>query len=436
MEINSPDIDAYWCYLITLVVGVFVGVSKINALMASSPDRWGFVRTWLVLGAYTAVPPLLFWFLDYTGALHDTSIFSALIIAIGYRQILMGEMKSITLAGDISKLWSPFEAWAARVRDHIVAESKRRSDRFEEQLRDLLTTDPKKVDSLIELAYLKTIDPTGRGKLNSDLNSVTNESQPNDVTPERFQNYKIRRKVDICLDAIRSAIPEDWRHVLVKRELIGAYKKGIWQGTLQSRIAAGAVACLFVIAIVWGGFAFYYGYRDHYYRWRFTKVNATGMDRFRSRKFLEDRANERNADTASLFAPLIQALAYRDLNHQICEEILSLLIELHNKTPDSTFQALIAALHTEDPDLRLRVNRTLTALRQLDYAKPGDNDEFVGWVPSKNETAGDIELWIEKYNDWWTKKASGEKSQSRKVPNPSPSATPSSGISSQAGSQQ
>jgi hypothetical protein len=26
VEINSPDIDAYWCYLITLVVGILVGV--------------------------------------------------------------------------------------------------------------------------------------------------------------------------------------------------------------------------------------------------------------------------------------------------------------------------------------------------------------------------------------------------------------------------
>ena len=434
MEIGSPDINAYWCYLITLVVGIMVAASKVNALMSSSPGRWGFLQTWLVFSAYTAVPMALFWFLDYTGALHDTSLFSAFVIAFGYRQILTGEMKTITITGEISKLWSPFEAWAAGVRDHIVTVSKRRSDHFEEILRDSLTQTPTNVETLIEVAYARTTDPPSRTKLDSDLRLLNAETRPDDVTPEHFDKYKIRRKVDICLDAIRSAIPETWTFVLRRRNLID---RGKWLGHWQAQTAITTAVCLFALLLITGGFAFRYWVRDSYYRWRFTKVNSTEMDRFRARQYLETRALEmrgaKNGDLKNLVGPLTNVLLYRDLNHTICEEILSMLVGLHDQNAEF-IKDLIAALRTEDPDLRLRINRTLTDLRRLNYSEPAKDDQFAAWAPSKDETAGDIEKWVEKYYEWWETKAPGEKAPSRNMAKSSalPSASPD--VPSQAGS--
>src|SRR5438045_1921663 len=111
-QVASPDFPAYICYLIVFFLGSLVAFSKVNRLMASSPGRWGSLGTWWVFVAYTAVPILLFWLLDYTNALHDTSLFAALLIALGYRQILAGEVKGIAAPGQVSKLWSPIEAWA------------------------------------------------------------------------------------------------------------------------------------------------------------------------------------------------------------------------------------------------------------------------------------------------------------------------------------
>ncbi len=414
--------------------------------MASSPGRWGFLQTWLVFGAYMAVPLGLFWFLDYTGALHDTSLFSALIVAIGYRQILTGELKSITVTGGVSKLWSPFEAWALRVRDHIVTQSKRRSDLLEENLRDSLTRSPEKVNTLAEIAFLKTTNAADRTKLNNDLNAVSAETKPNDVDEEHFQTYKIRRKVDICVDAIRSAIPETWIHVLRKRDLIEPAHRWAFQGHWESKTAVTCAVCLLVLLVFGGGFLFWQFAQDGYYRWRFTKMNATEMDRFRARKYFESRATavaERRAieiaanpkgarnghpDSAEkdLLGPFAKLLLYRDLDRHICEEILSLLVELHAQDSD-LIPDLIEALRTEDSDLRLRINRTLTDLRRLDYLEPAKDDPLASWVPSKDETAGDIERWVQKYNEWWaSNKAAGERTTQLKNASgsDSPSAIP------------
>lgn len=70
------------------------------------------VNTWLLFFAYTFLPVALFWFLDRSNAIHDTSLFAAVLIGFGYRQILSGELTSIRPAGDISKFWQPFAAWA------------------------------------------------------------------------------------------------------------------------------------------------------------------------------------------------------------------------------------------------------------------------------------------------------------------------------------
>jgi hypothetical protein len=71
----SPDVPAYVSYLIVIVFGAFVARARVSSLLQAYEDRWAFVGTWLVFFAYVVIPIALFWFLDYTDAIHDTSIF-------------------------------------------------------------------------------------------------------------------------------------------------------------------------------------------------------------------------------------------------------------------------------------------------------------------------------------------------------------------------
>jgi hypothetical protein len=141
-QIASPDRPAYVCYAIVILVGLWVAHAKVSKLMESSKGRWVFFETWLVFAAYAIVPVLLFWLLDFTNALHDTSLFAALLVALGYRQILAGETKGVALPGQFSALWSPFETWANEVRDRIGTKSKIRSDRVYDTLQDILAKGP------------------------------------------------------------------------------------------------------------------------------------------------------------------------------------------------------------------------------------------------------------------------------------------------------
>jgi len=52
--------------------------------------------------AYTLIPLALFWLLDRTNAIHDTSLFAAILIGVGYQQILSGSFATLKAPGDVS----------------------------------------------------------------------------------------------------------------------------------------------------------------------------------------------------------------------------------------------------------------------------------------------------------------------------------------------
>ena len=118
----SPDFDAFYCYLIVFLLGLITAIMQINKRLLNYPGKWVTWHTWTLLGAYTLLPVALFWFLDRVNAIHDTSLFAAILIGAGYQQVLSGNLASIR-AGEVSKIWQPFTAWsdyiADRIRDRI-----------------------------------------------------------------------------------------------------------------------------------------------------------------------------------------------------------------------------------------------------------------------------------------------------------------------------
>jgi len=116
----SPDLPAYLCYGIVLALGVLVARATVNSLLAAQLSRWGDPNTWALFAAHTALPVVLFWFLDYTSALSDSSLFGALVVAFGYKQIFAGGVQGITMSRQTPRLWQPFEAWVSQIKESIV----------------------------------------------------------------------------------------------------------------------------------------------------------------------------------------------------------------------------------------------------------------------------------------------------------------------------
>ena len=98
----SPDVPAFYCYLIVVVAGFFVARAHVNERLKDYPDHWAFLSAWLLFLAYWAMPPLLFWLLDYTSAVQDTSLFAAFVVAFGYRQLFAGGIQGVSMPGQTS----------------------------------------------------------------------------------------------------------------------------------------------------------------------------------------------------------------------------------------------------------------------------------------------------------------------------------------------
>jgi hypothetical protein len=102
--LTSPDVPALYCYLIVVLVGFFVALGYVNDRLKDYPDHWAFLSTWLLFPAYWAVPAVLFWLLDDTGAVQDTTLFAALVVAFGYRQLFTGGIQGMSLPSQTSGL--------------------------------------------------------------------------------------------------------------------------------------------------------------------------------------------------------------------------------------------------------------------------------------------------------------------------------------------
>ena len=141
-----------------LLLGVIAAFSQISKRLDKLPGKWIMVNTWLLFFAYTFLPVALFWFLDRSNAIHDTSLFAAVLIGFGYRQIMTGELASIRPAGDFSKFWQPFAAWSDHVADRIRNRVVRNESLFDERLLNVVRDDEEKRKSLRELAFTHTKD--------------------------------------------------------------------------------------------------------------------------------------------------------------------------------------------------------------------------------------------------------------------------------------
>jgi hypothetical protein len=155
----SPDIPAYFSYALVLLVGTVVARANVNHLVAGFGNRWAFAGTWWLFLAYLALPVLLFWFLDYTSALQDTSLFAALVVAAGYRQIFSGGVQGIAMPGQSSALWRPFEAWVTRTNERILTRQKQYKDRFDERVRASLAADSERLRTFETLTLERSNDP-------------------------------------------------------------------------------------------------------------------------------------------------------------------------------------------------------------------------------------------------------------------------------------
>lgn len=159
MDLNvSPDLDAYYCYGIVLLLGAWTGARQISVRLGGIRGIWLAPRTWLLFLAYLGVPVGLFWLLDRAGAINDTSFFAAVLVGVGYERIITGGSETIQAPGQASRFWTPFLAYADRVAALVREQIARRRSRLDERLIAAISDDPKRYQALEVLATSRSPD--------------------------------------------------------------------------------------------------------------------------------------------------------------------------------------------------------------------------------------------------------------------------------------
>ena len=403
----SPDVPAYFCYLIVLVVGMVVAARSVNRLLEAQPGHWAFVETWLLFAAYAALPVVLFWFLDYTGAIRDSSLFAAIVVAVGYQQVIAGGVQGIVMPGETSRLWQPFERWIQGIAARIAKRSKRLKDRFEDRVVSHIIADPQRMEGVRALAIEYSVDGN---QLQVDLNNIDNQAAPAGMAENEFGRRKNRRRIAYLVDSLRATRPDSFHDLLRTNGLVDW--KNYWRfRNLQSRLAAGfgIVVLLALVLLAWIHFS-----REPmqlaYHQWRFLRSNSSDIDHFRAREYLGKRLEQIGAEEgkatetrlAQIFSPIVAKLRYKAVTPQLSTDIERFIVDYHARAIDAVvIPQLIMALQNENSDIRLHINETLVALHHADFEDTVLPEELATWVPKKDESPGLIAKQIRDWQSWW-----------------------------------
>ena len=427
-KLGAPDLPAYLCYLLVFLIAMLAARSQVNRLLTAFPQRWGFLSTWALFWAHVAIPVGLFWFLDYTNALRDTSLFAALLVALGYRQIFAGGVDSIRLPGQTQRLWKPFEVWVTRLVKHITLVLKRYLDRFDEQVTGYLAADNERIQQLMAATFLYT---TQRAQLEQSLAALAAEVAPVGMTPVAFAGNQSRKQVSQLLKDLRISVGDDYGYFLYRRGVIPRGRYWRWFGNVRSRAIAYGVTLLVFLLLAIGFYASYRspGLRIRYSQWRFTKSSNSELDRFRNRNFLlmqlQAGSDPNAVPPGAILQPMLTRLRFKDCPNSQADDLLRLVIDSHQPSIDKiVMPQLIESLRTENPDVRLRIHRVLVDISKSAYDVSAIKEEIT-WVPARDDSAGLVDTHVRAWLSWWASARPGSQSAApQPTPMPPASLTP------------
>jgi len=388
----SPDIEAFWSYLIVLVLGVFVANRQVATRLEGFKDVWLVGDTWILFFAYLAVPLGLFWLLDRTDAVKDSSLFAALLVGIGYERILAGGDGALAAPQGVAGYWSPFVAYANRVAEKIRNAARRADRRLQKRLLARIVADP---------ALYKALEDLARS-LTPDVAALDRELAEVDAAAALGEAAKLERKAGILYEEIRSA--DDFLYELREKGLVtrGWYAWHTYQ--LGSKLTALAVVLVVAAAVLYAlNRTSLPRLEVDYALWRIEKANASGADQFRAERRLKRRLHDADAAIAGhAFRRLAERLRAPEPALARVDRLIQIALGSRCAAAPSGADLpalLIDALAAANADVRARVHRALVYLAEGQAAEPPA--ELKGWSPSEGDSVTDLQRRITRWRDYW-----------------------------------
>ncbi len=381
----SPDIPAYWAYLIVLALGFFAAVRQVHQRLASYEAIWLVPGTWLLLILYLAVPLILFWLLDRTGAVRDTSLFAALLVGGGYERILAGAGQSgITADQGILRLWDPFLAYADRLASGIGTRLFVISRRLKQRLVTHVLEDPDgKLERLKELALRMSERP--------------------DSLQRRLQsaNQKERERAELLYEEVSSH--PGFMAELREAQLIDRWWRLLHDPRIHSAIIRVGVAGLAVGVLIWAAVQLDTPRtRVGFHVWRLAKANVSAADLFRTRRSLTGLLADPASSAATLDA-IVRTLQQPALKSERVDLALEVLLATRCEAPVRELRLpsrLAHALHARNADTRRRIHETLLFLGDGETGEP--IPMLQQWKPGRGDSPVRLQQRIDAWLGYWS----------------------------------
>jgi len=337
--------------------------------------------------AYTLIPLALFWLLDRTNAIHDTSLFAAILIGVGYQQILSGSFATLKAPGDVSFFLKPFAAWAdaiaARIRDRIVIND----GQFDESLLSSIVGDKSKFDALNLVVMVHGADPLA---LDAALTAIAgNRNVLGDAGV-------LTKQAAALYMSLKQASPQQFQYLLHKYKIIPWTLYFWYAKEWRSKATAIAVAVVLICAATACGLELTDEPADRasYFVWRLQKENGTDLDRSRA----ETKLGQYLATDSRVCPKLAALLRTPSPSVKIADNVLSLLVEDWDRTAsqdDCLRNDLADTLRTDNSDIRARIQKTLLYLAaDRHLTVPAD---LQSWQSDPKNTAADLDTIIHKW---------------------------------------
>ena len=391
----SPDLEAYWSYSVIIFVGLFVAYRQIASRLEGLPNIWLVVDTWILFFLYLLIPLGLFWLLDRTGAIRDTSLFSALIVAIGYERILSGSDGTLESPSGLSQFWSPFVAYANGVSNKIRDAARRRGMRLQRALIAKIVADENRFASLEELANKTTPDATF---LNDQLVAIEQNADLGDLS-------KKEQKAEILYEEVSAA--DEYLFDLKAKKIVSSF----WYYWQRYHLGSKLVALIVLLVIAAPSL---YGlvtadrsrWATEYGLWRLGKADTSLMDRHRAiarlaRILQSDDGTARFAVSRISEQMRVPAFALDQV-----DQGLNLLLEHRNSLVKSGVELsefLTDALNTPNEDARARIHRSLIYLAGKHVNATGSLPlSLTEWTPSDGDSVTDLQRHIDAWRRYWS----------------------------------
>lgn len=335
---------------------------------------------------------MLFWLLDRTGAITDTSLFAAVLIGIGYERIIAGGNQTLRAPGDVSALWEPFLAYADKVAKVVLDRGAQNQLRLAEKIIAEIVDVPERYNALEAFALGRSSDVAA---LRAALDDI-------DKAEASGESDKLEKKTRHLYGLVLS-IP-DVHYLLKNKKIIG--DRFYWCHIKRmAQVSQLAVVAILVVGVsVKFGVPYYPDYREvpaTYHVWRLGKTNSSSVDQYRSRRRLVALMEHSPTLKEKATDQLIYLVQRPGLPMERVDLVLQTLLESRTRSPNGDLpRKLVQALRSGGLDARTRIHDALVFLASS--CPGGIATELKEWKPTERDSSTTLEEKISVWNRYWT----------------------------------